>query len=135
MKLNKVAGLALASVLLAGCLQAEPEVKYVDVSTGKPIEVAPEKVLPSLQSHPTAPVPHIKSLNRYVTRDDGSFIAIDKEGKPTYSSYERVCVDGIVYLRNAQVLVPHLVRDTANHPLMSGDDSGSRVSLKGVTCQ
>ncbi|MCP4526772.1 MAG: hypothetical protein GY833_12820 [Aestuariibacter sp.] len=126
------AGTLFSATLLSGCI--ESEVKYVDVSTGKPVLV--EKLTPvyTAKSNPKAPVPHTRSPSRYITRDDGSVVYIDKSGAPQFSGLERICIDGIVYIRGTHVLTPYMTVDKGNHPFLEENDSGSAIKLKGVTC-
>lgn len=133
MKLKHFTAAALMATLLSGCFPNSPKIQYVDVSTGKPIEV---KVPPAPleEGNPLAGV-QSKVGYRYITRADGSVGVFTSNNTVGRTGLRRICIDGIVYLQDTHTLTPHLVRDTTNHPLMGDEDSGSRVRLKGVTCK
>lgn len=133
MKLRYVAVTAAVATLLGGCFPNAPEIKYVDVSTGKPVvvDVPPP---PMETSHPTTGVPH-KIGSRIITRENGEVGVFGSDNKLRGSALRRICIDGIVYLQDTHLLTPQLVMDSSNHPLLDEDDVGHRVRLKGITCK
>ncbi len=133
MKLRYVAVTAAVATLLGGCFPNAPEIKYVDVSTGKPVIVETPPA-PIETSHPTASVPH-KLGRRMITRENGEIGVFGTDNVLGGSGIRRVCIDGIVYLQGTHMLTPQLVMDSTNHPLLDEDDVGHRVRLKGITCK
>lgn len=133
MKLRYFAATTMLTTLLTGCFPNSPKIQYVDVSSGKPVEVAAPPA-PLETSHPTSGVPH-KTGSRLITRENGEVGIFGSDNKLRGSALRRICIDGIVYLQDTHVLTPHLVLDTTNHPLLDEDDVGHRVRLKGVTCK